>query len=69
MLLTRRHAWLLLGIAVWNVVIWGVFIKNLAADHGRPTGFYVAHTVLIIVNLIIAILLGVLGLRAWRRAA
>lgn len=66
MRLTRTHGWLLLGIAAWNVVTYAVFIKNLAATSGRPTGFYVAHTVLIIVNLLIAVVLAVLGARTLR---
>lgn len=63
---TRRHAYLFLSIAVWNVVTYGVFIKNLAATDGRPTGYYVAHTVLIVVNLAIAGMLAFLGVRALR---
>jgi hypothetical protein len=43
-----------------------VFIKNLAATEGRPTGYYVAHTVLIIVNLVIAAVLGTWGYRAYK---
>jgi hypothetical protein len=62
--LGRKHALVLVGIAVWNVVTYGVFIKNLAGTEGRPTGYYVAHTVLIIVNLLIAVLLGTWGYRA-----
>ena len=42
------------------------FIKNLAGTQGRPTGYYVAHTVLIIVNLLIAALLGTWGYRAYK---
>jgi hypothetical protein len=53
-----------MGIAGWNVVTYGVFIKNLAGTEGRPTGYYVAHTVLIIVNLLIAVLLATWGYRA-----
>jgi hypothetical protein len=53
-----------MGIAGWNVVTYGVFIKNLAGTEGRPTGYYVAHTVLIIVNLLIAGLLATWGYRA-----
>ena len=63
---TRRHGWLLLAIAAWNVVTYGVFIRNLAATKDRPTAFYVAHTVLIVVNLAIAAVLAVLGVRALR---
>ncbi|HEY3001826.1 MAG TPA: hypothetical protein VGJ44_05710 [Kribbellaceae bacterium] len=66
MRLGRKHAALFLGIAAWNVVTYVTFIRNLAATEGRPTGFYVAHTILIVVNLLIAAVLGRLGLRVWR---
>ena len=62
----RKHAVLLLGVAVWNLVTWTTFAKNLSATEGRPTGYYVAHTVLIVVNLAIAAVLGTVGYRAWR---
>jgi hypothetical protein len=65
----RKHAALLLGVAVWNVVTWGTFIKNLSQTEGRPTGYYVAHSVLIVVNLGIAAVLGTLGYRAWRASS
>ncbi|MEQ4205132.1 hypothetical protein ABN028_27760 [Actinopolymorpha sp. B17G11] len=66
MRITRRIAAFLLVVAAWNVVTYAVFIRNLAATEGRPTGFYVAHTVLIVVNLAIAVVLAILGWRAWR---
>lgn len=56
----------LLAVAAWNVVTYAMFIKNLAGTEGRPTGFYVAHIILIIVNLAIAIVLAVVGIRALR---
>jgi uncharacterized membrane protein len=62
----RKHAALLLGVAAWNVVTWTTFAKNLSATEGRPTGYYVAHTGLIVVNLAIAAVLGTVGYRAWR---
>jgi hypothetical protein len=62
----RKYAVLLLGVAAWNVVTWTTFARNLAATEGRPTGYYVAHTGLIVVNLAIAAVLGTLGYRAWR---
>jgi hypothetical protein len=64
--LERKHALVLLAIAVWNVVTYVTFIKNLAATSGRPTGYYVAHSVLIVVNLFIAGLLGRWGIRAYK---
>ena len=66
----RRHAWLLVGIAAWMVVTWLMFAKNLsdayAAGEDRPSGYWVAHSVLIVVNLVIAGVLARLGLRALR---
>lgn len=62
----RKHAVILLGIAAWNVITWSNFAKNLAAAEGRPTGYYVAHTGLIIANLGIAGVLGAMGWRAWK---
>lgn len=68
--LERKHAWLLIGVAVWNFVIWLTFAKNLAAAHSsgeaRPTGYWVAHTILIVVDLIIGVVLLRLGMRALR---
>jgi hypothetical protein len=64
--LERKHALILIGIAIWNVVTYVTFIKNLAGTSGRPTGYYVAHTVLIIVNLVIAAVLGNWGYRAYK---
>ncbi|MGI8615102.1 MAG: SCO4848 family membrane protein [Nocardioidaceae bacterium] len=68
MKLERKHAVVLLGVAAWNVVTYATFARNLAADSGRPTGFYVAHTVLIVVNVGIAGVLGSWGVRAWRES-
>lgn len=70
MKLERKHAVLFLAIAAWNVFNWSTFAKNLMAAHAsgeeRPTGYWVAHAVLIVVNLIIAMVLGRLGIQAWR---
>lgn len=60
----RKHALFLLGVAVWNVLTYATFIKNLAKTEGRPTGYYVAHAVLIVVNLGIAAVLGTWGTKA-----
>ena len=69
----RKHAALFLAIAAWNVFSYTTFAKNLAAAHARgedrPTGYWVAHTVLIIVNLVITAVLGRLGFRALRATA
>jgi hypothetical protein len=73
---SKKHAWLLIGVAIWNFFIWITFAKNLSAAHSNgedhPTGYWVAHTVLIIVDLIIGgvlLAVGLKGLRAARRNA
>jgi hypothetical protein len=65
-ILTKKLALFLLAVAAWNVVTYAVFIRNLAGTEGRPTGFYVAHIVLIVVNLGIAAVLAVIGTKALR---
>jgi len=69
---TKRYAWLLIGVAIWNFFIWITFAKNLSAAHSRgedhPTGYWVAHTALIVVDLIIGGVLAAVGLKALRAA-
>jgi hypothetical protein len=51
------------------VLTYARFTKALIdTQEDRPTGYYVAHTILIIVNLLIAALLGTWGIRAYRAA-
>lgn len=67
MKLERKHALVLLAIAVWNVLTYAQFTKALATtEEDRPTAYFVAHGVLIVVNLIIAVVLGRWGWRALR---
>ncbi len=59
----------LVGVAVWNILTYTMFTKNLffndaPGEPDRPTGYYVAHTVLIVVNMAIALVLAPLGWRA-----
>jgi hypothetical protein len=72
MKLERKHAVLFLAIALWNLVTYATFTKNLIAAHqsgeDRATGYWVAHSVLIVVNTVIAVVLGTLGLKALKRA-
>ena len=67
----RKHGWLLIAVAVWNFFIWSTFAKNLAVAHSsgeqRATGYWVAHSVLIVADLAIGVVLGLLGLKALRR--
>lgn len=71
MRLERKHGWLLIGVAVWNFVIWATFAKNLASAHAsgedRPQGYWIAHSVLIVVDLLIGVVLGRLGLKLLKR--
>jgi hypothetical protein len=69
MTLTRRHALVLAAVAAWNVLTYAMFAVNLADAEDRPTGYYVAHTVLIVVNVAIAVLLASWAWRAWRLTA
>ena len=70
MTLTRRHVLLLWAIAAWNVLTYANFATNLWSAHqageDRPAGYWVAHTVLIVVNVLIAVVLARLGWRAHR---
>lgn len=73
MTLRRKHAVVFLAIAAWNLLSYGNFARNLyaaaAGGEDRPTGYYVAHVVLIVVNLAIAAYLGRLGWKVWRETS
>ena len=65
MKLERKHAVVLLVVATWNVLTYAQFTKALVqTEEDRPTGYFVAHGVLIVVNLAIAAVLGAWGVRA-----
>jgi hypothetical protein len=65
--LERKHAVVLLLIAVWNVLTYARFTKALTdTQEDRPTGYYVAHSILIVVNIVIAVVLGRWGWQALR---
>ncbi len=69
MKLERKHALVLLGIALWNLLTYARFTKALIqTEEDRPTGYFVAHGVLIVVNVAIAAVLGTWGVRALRAA-
>ena len=64
MKLERKHAVVLLLIALWIVLTYARFTKALVdTQEDRPTGYYVAHSILIVVNIVIA---GVLGRWGWQ---
>ena len=66
----RRTGWFLVAMAVWNAFIWLTFAKNLSQAHAdgedRATGYWVAHTVLIVVNLALGVVFAVLGTKIVR---
>ena len=68
----RKHAVLFLAIAAWNLITYATFTKNLSAAYQsgeeRATGYWVAHTILIIVDLVIAVVLARVGIAALRAA-
>ena len=57
MQMTRKHGLFLIGVAAWNFFTWGMFAKNLYAAHtageDRPAGYWIAHSVLIVANLVL----------------
>ena len=67
MKLERKHALVLVAVAIWNVVTYAQFTKALVqTEDDRPTGYFVAHGILIVVNLVIAAVLGTWGVKAIR---
>ncbi len=63
----RKHALVLLAVAAWNVLTYAQFTKALiTTTEDRATGYYVAHSVLIVVNIVIAVVLGRWGWQALR---
>ena len=68
MKLERKHGWLLVAIAVWNFVVWARSSRTSRRPRNggedRTTGYYVAHSVLIVVDIAIGVVLGLLGLRS-----
>lgn len=62
----RKGGMFLIAVAVWMVLTWSVFAKNIwfgdAADD-ESTGFVVVHSILIVTNGLIAIALAGFGRR------
>ncbi len=66
MKLERKHAVVLLAVAAWNILTYARFTRALIETESRPTGYYVAHSMLIVVNVVIAVVLGRWGIATWR---
>ena len=59
-----RDALILRTAALWTVVVWGVFVRNIVNDSHRSTGFKVVHVVLAIVSVIFALAIWAVASRA-----
>lgn len=72
MRLERKHGWFLIGVAVWNFVTWTMFARNLWSAHSsgedRPQGYWIAHSVLIVVNLLLGGAFAAFGAKVLRRS-
>lgn len=65
MKLEKKHALILISIAVWNILTYARFTKALIeTPEERPTSYFVAHGFLIVVNVIIGGVLGTWGVKA-----
>ncbi|MGW0801953.1 SCO4848 family membrane protein [Nonomuraea sp. NPDC002799] len=62
--MSRKIAGFLIILGAFMIFEWVQLGFNLADGH--PTSFYVVHGILIAVNIILAIVLGVIGWRALR---
>ncbi|MGW3362797.1 SCO4848 family membrane protein [Streptosporangium canum] len=61
MQMSRKIAGFLVALAAFMIFEWISLGFNLADGH--PTAFYVVHGILIAVNLVLAVVLGMIGLR------
>ena len=72
MQLQRKHGLFLLGVAVWNFITWGMFTRNLYAAHtsgeDRAAGYWIAHSVLIVINLVLGGVFAAWGAKVLRRS-
>jgi hypothetical protein len=65
----RRRGWLLVGVALFQLWLWGTRIVNLLAEVGSFSAAFIAvHAVLYVAAIGVAIVVGGLGLRQLREA-
>lgn len=62
--MSRKIAGFLIILGVFMIFEWVNLGFNLADGH--PTSFYVVHGILIAVNIILAVVLGIIGFRGLR---
>ncbi len=65
--MARRDARILRLAAVWTVVIWAVFVRNLLGDESRPFGFKAVHLTLAVVSVGFAVAIWRIASRSVRR--
>jgi hypothetical protein len=65
MVISRRAAWYLVVLAVWNLYVWVTFVRNVYPDH-HLDGFFLVHVVVGAVSVALAAGAGALGVRALR---
>ncbi|MET9063779.1 SCO4848 family membrane protein [Streptosporangium sandarakinum] len=64
MQMSRKIAGFLVGVAAFMIFEWINLGFNLADGH--PTSFYVVHGVLVAVNILLALVIGTIGVRGLR---
>jgi len=69
---SKRVSWFLIAFGIWSWIIWPTFLKNIWKDprawHHGMTAFFGVHLALTVASLILGTAIGVLGIRALRRA-
>src|SRR5205809_157835 len=50
-----RDALLLRAAAIWTVIVWATFVRNIVTDNDHSTGFKAVHVLLAIVSVIFAL--------------
>jgi hypothetical protein len=63
--ISRLASGFVLGLAAFMICEWLMLAKNLGSGPSRPTAFYVVHGILVGLNIVLAIVLGAIGWRAW----
>lgn len=68
----RKTGWFLIAMAAWNFLTWTMFASNLydahASGEDRAQGYWIAHTGLIVVNMVLGVVFATLGVKTLRRS-
>ena len=67
--MTRTESLVLRSAAVWTVLVWSVFVRNLIGDDEHSTGFKVVHLTLALVSVGFAVAIWRVATRSRREAA